>query len=64
MNKTNAAQNDRIIILDHSAIWYTAEGGITALDYMLQDIETCTAMGSFFIDKLFYDFYDKINRVI
>ena len=41
VNKTNAAQNDRIIILDHSAIWYTAEGGITALDYMLQDIEKC-----------------------
>lgn len=39
VNKTTAAKNNRVIILDHSSIWYTAEGGITALDYMLQDIE-------------------------
>lgn len=39
VNKTTAAKNNHVIVLEHSSIWYTAEGGITALDYMLQDIE-------------------------
>lgn len=39
INKTTAAKNNHVIVLDHSQIWYTAEGGITALDFMLQDIE-------------------------
>lgn len=37
---TDAYQNGNIIYLAHPAIWYTAEGGITALDFMLQDLET------------------------
>lgn len=37
--KTNAYKNDNIIYLAHPSIWYTAEGGITALDYMLSDLE-------------------------
>ena len=27
------------IYLEHPAVWYTAEGGITALDVMLSDLE-------------------------
>ena len=37
---TDAYQNGRIVYLAHPAVWYTAEGGITALDIMLQDLET------------------------
>lgn len=40
VNKTDAAQNGRLIILEHPNVWYTAEGGIKALDVMLQDLET------------------------
>ena len=29
-----------IVYLAHPAVWYTAEGGITALDLMLQDLES------------------------
>lgn len=36
---TNAYKNGRIIYLAHPAAWYTAEGGITALDRMLADLE-------------------------
>lgn len=36
---TSAYQNGNIIYLAHPAVWYTAEGGITALDIMLQDLE-------------------------
>lgn len=36
---TNAYKNGSIIYLTHPAVWYTAEGGITALDYMLADLE-------------------------
>ncbi len=36
---TDAYKNDRIIYLAHPAAWYTAEGGITALDRMLADLE-------------------------
>ena len=38
--KTDAYKNDNIIYLAHPSIWYTAEGGITALDYMLSDLES------------------------
>ena len=38
--KTNAYQNNQIIYLEHPAVWYTAEGGITALDMMLKDLES------------------------
>lgn len=40
VNKTDAAQNGNLIILEHPNVWYTAEGGIKALDIMLQDLET------------------------
>ncbi len=36
---TTAYQNGNIIYMSNPAIWYTAEGGITALDVMLQDLE-------------------------
>lgn len=36
---TTAYQNDRIVYLAHPAVWYTAEGGIEALDVMLSDLE-------------------------
>lgn len=38
--KTAAHQNGNVVYLEHSAVWYTAEGGITALDYMLADLES------------------------
>lgn len=37
---TDAYQNGNIVYLEHPGVWYTAEGGITALDYMLTDLET------------------------
>lgn len=37
---TDAYKNNRIVYLEHSNIWYTAEGGIRALDYMLSDLES------------------------
>lgn len=38
--KTDAYQNGNLVILENPAIWYTGEGGITALDYMLRDLES------------------------
>lgn len=40
VNMTDAAQNDQIVYLEHPNVWYTAEGGITALDIMLSDLES------------------------
>ena len=37
---TDAYKNGHIVYLAHPAVWYTAEGGITALDIMLQDLES------------------------
>ena len=37
---TRAYQDGHIVYLAHPAVWYTAEGGITALDIMLQDLES------------------------
>lgn len=37
---TEAYGNGNIIYLANPAVWYTAEGGITALDIMLSDLET------------------------
>lgn len=37
---TRAYQEDHIIYLAHPAVWYTAEGGISALDIMLSDLES------------------------
>lgn len=36
---TDAYKNGRIIYLEHPVVWYTAEGGITALNIMLSDLE-------------------------
>ena len=37
---TRAYQDGHIVYLAHPAVWYTAEGGITALDVMLSDLES------------------------
>lgn len=37
---TDAYQNGHIVYLANPAVWYTAEGGITALDVMLSDLES------------------------
>lgn len=37
---TDAYKNGNIIYLENPAVWYTAEGGITALDTMLSDLES------------------------
>lgn len=39
VQSTRAYQDDHIVYLEHPNVWYTAEGGITALDYMLTDLE-------------------------
>lgn len=36
---TDAYKNGTIVYLEHPAVWYTAEGGIHALDQMLSDME-------------------------
>lgn len=40
VNMTDAAKNGNVIVLAHSNVWYTAEGGISALDIMLSDLES------------------------
>ena len=37
---TRTYQDGHIVYLAHPAVWYTAEGGVTALDVMLQDLES------------------------
>ena len=37
---TDAYKDGHIVYLANPAVWYTAEGGITALDIMLQDLES------------------------
>ena len=37
---TDAYKNGHIVYLAHPAVWYTAEGGISALDMMLADLES------------------------
>ena len=37
---TRAYEDGHIVYLANPAVWYTAEGGITALDVMLSDLET------------------------
>lgn len=39
VKKTDAYTNGHIVYLEHPAVWYLAEGGITALDVMLGDVE-------------------------
>ena len=40
VKSTDAYKNGRIVYLEHPAVWYTAEGGISALDVMIQDLES------------------------
>lgn len=40
INQTDAAKNGNVVVLEHSNVWYTAEGGITALGVMLSDLES------------------------
>ena len=40
INQTDAAKNGNVIILEHPSVWYTAEGGFTALGVMLEDLES------------------------
>lgn len=37
---TDAYKNGNIVYLEHPAVWYTAEGGIEALNIMLTDLES------------------------
>ena len=39
VRQTRACQDDRIVYLANPAVWYTAEGGVHALDMMLADLE-------------------------
>lgn len=36
---TDAYKNGQLVYLEHPAVWYTAEGGVQALNLMLQDLE-------------------------
>ena len=38
--QTDAYKNGNVIYLANPGVWYTAEGGITALDIMLSDLES------------------------
>lgn len=38
--RTDAYKNGNVIYLKNPAVWYTAEGGISALDVMLSDLES------------------------
>ena len=40
MMGTDAYKNGNIVYLAHPAVWYTAEGGIRALDLMIGDLES------------------------
>ena len=37
--QTQAYRNGHIVNLSNPAVWYTAEGGIEALNIMLEDLE-------------------------
>ncbi len=39
VKQTDVYKNGNIIYLENPGVWYTAEGGITALDIMLSDLE-------------------------
>ena len=36
---TDAYKHGNLVYLEHPAVWYTAEGGVHALNLMLQDLE-------------------------
>lgn len=44
--QTQAYQNGNIVYLEHPGVWYTAEGGITALEIMLEDLESALGVGT------------------
>jgi len=39
VNSTRAVKEGHLVIFENPLVWYTAEGGITALDIMLSDME-------------------------
>lgn len=39
IDQTDASKNGNVVVLEHPNVWYTAEGGITALGIMLSDLE-------------------------
>lgn len=39
IDSTRAVQDGHLVIMAHPAAWYTAEGGVTALDLMISDLE-------------------------
>lgn len=41
---TDCYKNGNLIIMDNPNVWYTAEGGITALGVMLSDLETALGL--------------------
>lgn len=36
---TDAYKDGKIVYLEHPAVWYTAEGGVNAIGFMLEDLE-------------------------
>lgn len=38
VNTADAAKNGHLVVLEHPGVWYTAEGGITALGVMIEDL--------------------------
>ena len=44
--ETDAYKNGHSVYLAHPTVWYTAEGGITALDIMLQDLESALGVSA------------------
>ena len=39
VNATDAYKNGNVVYIENPAVWYTAEGGISAMDIMLSDLE-------------------------
>ncbi|MDE5934034.1 MAG: ABC transporter substrate-binding protein, partial [Lachnospiraceae bacterium] len=44
--KTDAYQNGNMVILENPGIWYLAEGGITSLGIMLDDLESALGISA------------------
>lgn len=38
--EVTAVKDDHVVVLEHSPVWYTGEGGINSLDIMLSDLES------------------------
>lgn len=41
---TDCYKNGNLIIMENPNVWYTAEGGVTALDVMLSDLESALGL--------------------